>query len=244
MLRQGVLRFLTALLALSSSVAFAEGPAADAPARPRVLVLEPTSTVFDRSTVGTISGLMIVELAKDPKLDVISDAEVKRLAELEGDRQSAGCTDTNCLAELAGAMGARYVVFGDLGSLGSTVVLNLNLFDSQTTQAVNRVAVSADGIAALPQRLQELTAPLTGTAPVVVVPKSGPPIAPWVVAGTGAALTVGAIAADNLSPTSTNNAVDGFDFLWPATYCLVGPGLLVGGLGWLWLTPTDAKEER
>jgi hypothetical protein len=72
----------------------------------------------------------------------------------------------------AGA-GIEEVIFGDVGTLGGTVVLNLNLFDSQTTQAVNRVAVKADGVdalpAALPGPLRELTAPLTG-ATVVPAP--------------------------------------------------------------------------
>jgi hypothetical protein len=211
-----------------------------------VLVLEPGSATVDKPTLGTIAGLMIVELAKDPALDVISDAEVKRLAELEGDRQTAGCTDTNCLAELAGAMGARYVIFGDVGVLGSTVVLNLNLFDSQRTRAVNRVAVKADSIdalpAALPTPLRELTAPLTGaTVPPapVATSSSGAPIVPWVLVGSGAALAVGTIAADNLSPTSSDDVLDGVDFLWPATYCVVGPGLMLTGLGMLLFAPSD-----
>jgi len=151
------------------------------PARPRVLVLEPASKSFDAATTSTIAGLIIVELAKDASLDVISAAEVQRLAELEGDRQAVGCGDESCLAELAGAMGARYVIFGDAGTLGGTVVLNLNLFDSQTTQAVNRVAVKADGVdalpAAVPGPLRELTAPLTGAtmvpAPAVTTTSSG-----------------------------------------------------------------------
>jgi TolB-like protein len=217
--------------------------------RPRVLVLTPGSATIDKATLSTIAGLMIVELAKDTALDVISDAEVKRLADLEGDRQAVGCDDTTCLAELAGAMGARYVIFGDVGTLGSTVIVNLNLFDSQTTRAVNRVAVKADGVDALPAALstplRELTAPLTGTtvrpAPAVST-SSGPPILPWVLVGSGAALAAGGILADNLSPTSSDDVLDGIDFVWPAAYCVAGPGLALTGLGMLLFAPSDDDQ--
>ena len=132
--------------------------------KPRLLVLEPSSDVVDKPTLNTIASLMLVELSKQHGLDVISASDVKRLAELEGEKQAMGCADSSCLAELAGAMGARYVVFGDVGTLGSLMILNLNLFDSQKATAVNRTTVQSNGIEELPSKLAaglvELAAPL------------------------------------------------------------------------------------
>lgn len=45
-----------------------------------------------------------------------------------------GCGDSSCLAEIAGAMGAEFVVFGDVGKLGETFVINLNLFDNNAVR--------------------------------------------------------------------------------------------------------------
>jgi hypothetical protein len=237
------------------------GLRAEAPARPRVLVLEPASKSFDPATTSTIAGLIIVELGQDPRLDVISAAEVQRLAELEGDRQAVGCGDESCLAELAGAMGARYVVFGDVGSLGSLVVMNLNLFDNQTARAIHRVTVQADGIAKIPAALPGPIAALrqaliasttttatpptttTTTAPATTATTpppaggAGVPILPWVLVGGGAALAIGGLAGDVFSPTSINGTYDVFDFAWPIGYGLVAPVLI--GVGGVLLFSTD-----
>jgi|GEM_PF-554245 len=228
--------------------------AAAPPERQRVLVLQPSSAAFDAATVATIAGLIIVELSADKRLDVISAAEVRRLAELEGERQTIGCTDTSCLAELAGAMGARYVVFGDVGTLGSLVVMNLNLFDGATTQAISRVTVQSDGIgglpAALPARIKVLAEPLvarmgaTGESPtstpagptaVGADAGGGGSATPWIVLSSGVALLAVGGLVDGLSPTSFNGRVDPVDFVGPVGYvggvvvAAIGVGMLVFG---------------
>lgn len=252
---------VSVLLCLSLLVSTAVRAESATP-RPRVLVLEPASKSFDAATTSTIAGLIIVELGQDPCLDVISAAEVQRLAELEGDRQAVGCGDESCLAELAGAMGARYVVFGDIGSLGSLVVMNLNLFDNQTTRAIHRVTVQADGIAKLPAALpgpvralrQALvtgttssTATSTSTTSPTPTPApadtatsgdAGVPVLPWVLIGSGAALAVGGLAGDVFSPTSKNGVYDAFDIAWPIGYGVVAP-ILVGVGGVMLFTADD-----
>lgn len=194
--------------------------------KPRVLLLEPASEVVDKPTVNTIANLMLVELSKNSGLDVISANDVKRLAELEGAKQSLGCADSSCLAELAGAMGARYVIFGDVGKLGSLIILNLNLFDSSKATAVNRTTVQASGIEDLPAKLgpavRELVAPLFGapenSAPVEVAktePSSPSPALTWGLIGGGLGVMAGGGAFDLLSPSSNNKDVDALDFIGP-----------------------------
>ncbi|MDP2342256.1 MAG: hypothetical protein Q8O67_14965 [Deltaproteobacteria bacterium] len=215
-------------------------------ARPRLLVLEPSSEVVNKPTLNTIASLMLVELSKQHGLDVISASDVKRLAELEGEKQSMGCADTSCLAELAGAMGARYVVFGDVGQLGSLIILNLNLFDSSKATAVNRTTVQANGVEDLPSKLaaglRELTAPLnagggaaaattttTETPPAV---KGEPPSAAltYGLIGGGVAVALAGGGFDLLSPTSDDNGkLDGFDFIGP-TVMVAGIGVAIAGV--------------
>ena len=216
--------------------------------RPRVLVLEPTSEVVDKPTLNTIASLMLVELSKNPGIDVISANDVKRMAELEGEKQRMGCADSSCLAELAGAMGARYVVFGDVGKLGTLIILNLNLFDSSKATAVNRTTVQASGAEDLPAKLgpgvRELVAPLFGaTAPLPTpvaattpapvssssVASSGPsPALTWGLIGGGLVVMAGGGVFDLLSPTSNNSKVDAVDFVGP-TAMVVGIGAAAGG---------------
>lgn len=92
------------------------------------------------STLATLTSVVTVALGRHENLDVISSADVRRALELEGDKRSLGCDEqTSCLAEIAGAMGARLVVFGQVGDLEGELVLTLNLYDSQAASAVGRV---------------------------------------------------------------------------------------------------------
>ncbi len=70
---------------------------------------------------------------------VMSAAELRRLAELEGNKANAGCSDdTNCLADIAGALGAERVIFGSLSRLGSTTTVVLSLYSTATRRAERR----------------------------------------------------------------------------------------------------------
>jgi hypothetical protein len=211
------------------------------PQRHKVLVLEPTSVVFDTSTRKTIAGLVGVELSRLPGLDVVTAADVERLAELEGERQNVGCEAASCLAELASAMGARYVVHGDLGKLGSTVILNLNLFDSETATALRRTVVQGtiDDLAArLPEASRTLAAPLVdgdaGAATAVENGAGGVPAVVGIALGVvGALVGVGGVAFDTLSPTSANGAWDIGDAVGPVGLA-VGLGLVGTGAALAW----------
>lgn len=110
--------------------------------------------------LSTTGSIVSAELASYPDLDVIANADVRRMIELEGARQLSGCDDTSCLAELAGALGARLVVFGSVGVLGTSTVVNLNLFDSSTAQSAGREFVElkdpAELTRVLPGRVRSL----------------------------------------------------------------------------------------
>lgn len=237
---------LMVLMALSSTAMAAEpvAPTTAAPARPRVLVLTPTSKAFDAGTTSTIGGLVTSELASDPQLDIIASDDVERLAALEGDRQNAGCTDNSCLAELAGAIGARYVVFGDVGRLGDVVIVQLNLFDSQTARALTRVTVQANSMSELPRALQprvhELAAPLVSSS--TQVSASSPPsnlpgtvaasgsfnVLPWVLITAGAtAVLVGGVI-EVTSTVASNGTLDAQDIAAPALWLAGGAGIVAG----------------
>lgn len=119
----------------------------------RLLVLEPTADAEQKRTAQTIGSLIAVELSNYPYFDVVTSADVKQMMELEADRSAVGCTDSSCLAEIAGAMGANLVVFGDVGKLGSLLILNLNLFDSDKARAIGRVSIQTRSVEELPGKL-------------------------------------------------------------------------------------------
>lgn len=133
-------------------VAAAEPPAAG-PSRFRVLVLDPAPNDPGVPNPRTIGSLIAVELNKLEHFDVVTSADLKQLAQLEVERQSLGCTDTSCLSELAGAMGASLVVFGDVGKLGDLLIVNLSLFDSEKARSLGRVSVQTSSLEELPAKV-------------------------------------------------------------------------------------------
>lgn len=168
---------IAALLSSSSARAGEEAPAAApgaeavAPAvveakdeRLKLIVLQLKGATLPAEQTGMISGLLAVMLSEYEAFEVLSDADVRRLVELEGEKQAMGCeADASCLAEIAGAMGARLVVFGEVGKLGSRYLLNLNLHDSRDAKSVGRAALTAPSLDALveglPSAVESLVTP-------------------------------------------------------------------------------------
>ena len=167
---------LAALCVSQLATATPTAPAPDPVGRVRLLVLDLTAEGgVDPSVVRTVAALVAAELATYPDLNVVAGADVKAMMELEGDKQVAGCSESSCLAELAGALGARLVVFGSVGVLGPKSVVHLNLFDSLTGQSVGRQFVEVDSPGALsgvlPGRLRLLLERFYGEAGLVLPPE-------------------------------------------------------------------------
>ncbi|MDF1564558.1 MAG: hypothetical protein P1V51_16050 [Deltaproteobacteria bacterium] len=89
----------------------------------------------------TISGILQTHLGQGGKNKVIGPSDIQAMLGLEGQKQLLGCeSDTSCLAELGGALGARHAAYADLSRLGSTIVFNLVLLDVENTQVVSRLS--------------------------------------------------------------------------------------------------------
>src|SRR4051812_33713543 len=127
---------------------------ASAAERVKVLVLDVKSKDLSASEVETLTSLITAHLARYPQLDVMSSVDIKRLVDLEAQKQSSGCDSGACLSELAGALGADLVFFGQAGKLGTTLVLTLNVFDAKKNQAVGRQPIEARDISQLPDLVE------------------------------------------------------------------------------------------
>ena len=163
--------------------------------------------------------------------------EFRTLAEVEAQRSITGCDDgsASCLAEIAGALGARYVVSGTLGTLGSEIVLQLTLLDTRTTRTLARGGASGGDVAALRAAIDDAVVEVL--APIDLDRQSTPTRgSPWgaIVGGSVAALGVtGAVVGfgglalldARLSPTSTATLPEkeqALELAWPALWVGVG----------------------
>jgi hypothetical protein len=181
------------------SLAFAllvASPSPDAkPDKTAVLVLDlDIATGVAKGEAAILDEIVANAVGAHPELSSVSAAELQRMVALEGQKQVMGCDTTSCLGELAGAMGARYVVSGRVGVLGGLTVVSLNLFDSAAAKVVARQearAASLDAAARLLNvRVEALLAGIEGIKPIDVVAERSDDggIGLPVLAGGGAAL--------------------------------------------------------
>lgn len=80
------------------------------------------------------------ELRRRPGVQVVTQADVAALLGVEKTRQMLGCTESGCMAEIGGALGADRVVHGSLGRVGGSLVVNLSTLDARRGTATGSVS--------------------------------------------------------------------------------------------------------
>ncbi len=80
------------------------------------------------------------ELRKRPGVSVLTQSDLQALLGVEKTRQMLGCTDSGCLAELGGALGADRIVHGSIGRVGDSLVVNLAALDPRRGTTVASVS--------------------------------------------------------------------------------------------------------
>jgi hypothetical protein len=88
-------------------------------------------------------------------LRVITGSEIRSLLGMERQKQLLGCSDesSNCMAELADALGANALLVGSVGKFGSVYQINLRVLSNTGTE----LAAFASTAATEPAVLEELT---------------------------------------------------------------------------------------
>jgi len=140
-----------------------------------------------RLTTGVVAGIV----SESPAIDVATSADVRAMMNLEAEKQTAGCDAAGCFADLAGALGARYVVHGDVGQLGASLIVNLAIFDSQKGESVARQTIEVPSTDLLRRRLRPALVELL--RPIGALPEEAKPVNPLVIVG-GIAGGVGGLA--------------------------------------------------
>jgi TolB-like protein len=135
--------------------------------RPQILVMpiEHDEGNSPTTVAVTVSEAIGAEIAKEPGFSVLTHADLSRLAALEGEKQAMGCeTDQSCLADIATALGARFVVSGRLTKVDENQVLQTTLLDAHGGRALARESISEPTITRLLGRIPELVTILIDAA--------------------------------------------------------------------------------
>jgi TolB-like protein len=153
---------MTALLALAL---LAADPRAAPSPKVAVWSLQAAQGV-SAGAVQILEDVVATELARTGRFQVVGRADLVAVLGYERQRQALGCTESACLAEIGGAVGADLVLSGQAGQLGSQYRLSLLLVDARKGVAVARAArFTAATEDALAAAVPGLVAELVGAAP-------------------------------------------------------------------------------
>jgi len=209
-------------LLVALAIAAAPGPAPVA--KPKLIVLDLAAVGgVDPQVAGALSEAVSAEVARTGYFQVLASKDVQTLLGLERQKQLLGCSEDaqSCFTELAGALGARFVMAGSVAKLGDAYQLSLQVLDSRTAQPVGRTTRLGKDLKELRHAIPYAVADAAGT------PSPAPPsrVLPLALAsGGGAVVIAGALfGLDGLARERETNrelelADTGGAALKPASY--------------------------
>lgn len=186
------MRRLTSWLAMGILVPTLGGAAPATPAAPRktriaVMEIRPLGTEAHKAEL--LSEVALTESAATEKFEIIGRSDIASMIGFDQQKKILGCTDdSNCLAEIGGALGVEYVMVGSLGKLGSLYRIDMKLVDAKRARVTGRFGESVEGseeklVAAVQRGVRKLLAPMSADLPLPVAvaaaevtprPKPGP----------------------------------------------------------------------
>ncbi|MBM4776642.1 MAG: hypothetical protein GQE15_02975 [Archangiaceae bacterium] len=116
---------------------------------PSIAVLDvraPAGT--DAQVVTALSSLLPVEAARH-QLRVTSGSDLRAMLDLERQRQLIGCSESECAAELASALGTDWLLMTDLSNVGGQWLLAMSLLHNSQREPTVRTARKTTDTAAL-----------------------------------------------------------------------------------------------
>ncbi len=118
--------------------------AGDPDARPVAVVLPLEGDAVAAKDRQALSELLVTRIVKSGRFRAMGKSDIEALLGLEKTRDLLGCSEVSCTTELSGALGASFLITGNLRSLGKKVVLTLQLIDAKQAVAQSRASRTAD----------------------------------------------------------------------------------------------------
>jgi TolB-like protein len=113
---------------------------AQAEAKTSVAVMDLAGRGVDAAAAGALTTEVSNTLAALRVFRVITREDIKRMVQLEQTRQACtGEVDAQCMAEIGGALGVDYLVYGEVAKIADTYSVSLVLLDIGKAEAANRI---------------------------------------------------------------------------------------------------------
>lgn len=237
---------------LSAAPVFAEPVVRASKSRkPKAMVLQPAVDERVRPAVRDALQNSLSAALRDRGFDVVSSTDIAAALGLERQKQLVGCTDSNCLAEIGGALGVDFMVLSQVGGLDNDTLLVLKLIDpGGRVKSLQRKQLQGQSERELVTSAEQLVTPLVAevkgakAAGGLVASRDEPRSTARTVVGfgglgLGAALGIGAAVTGVMASLSEGEATtasqtDGGDVASPhakaRTLAWVSTGLTAGAV--------------
>jgi len=83
--------------------------------------------------------ILIDEISKLNQFKVIGQKDLDSMFSWESNKQLKNCTESSCLSQIAGAMGAEYYVEGSVGQMGDRYIIAIKLMNAHKVEIINRL---------------------------------------------------------------------------------------------------------
>ncbi len=131
---------------LLPAVATAAPGAPSAAKRMRIAVMEIRALGTEPHKAELLSEVALTEAAATEKFEIIGRSDIASMIGFDQQKKILGCTDdSNCLAEIGGALGVEYVMIGTLGKLGALYRVDMKLVDAKRARVAGRFGESVEG---------------------------------------------------------------------------------------------------
>lgn len=114
-----------------------------APGSVLVMPLRPKGDV-DQDVAALVTNILLSNLDEVRGWRTISIQDVEATLQAERQKDLLACASTVCLAEIGGALGADLLVYGEVGSLGSKLAVNVSVLDNRTYKVSARSSKLCD----------------------------------------------------------------------------------------------------
>jgi len=125
-----------------------------------------------KESAALLQSKLVSVMQKDQRFTTLDINDINKRIELESQRAlfTKDCDVNSCLTEISEAYGARYIVHGRFGRLGSSTILSLQLYDAEKGKSVSRSDRSAKDAGEIFKALEEITDELVSQEFGVLVP--------------------------------------------------------------------------
>jgi hypothetical protein len=168
---------LLAALAAALSLAAVPSPASAARAKKiKVALMEIRSLGTAANLSDLLSEVALTEVGSMDRIEAIGRSDIESILGFEKQKKVLGCSDeTNCLAEVGGALGVEFIIVGTLGRVGALYRLDMKLVETAKSRVRARTGESVEGqeeklVASVQKAIHRLLDPIANELPLPPAP--------------------------------------------------------------------------